>query len=266
MHMARMVAAMKPATSISKVCRVLGEFRQKPSLGVTDLARRTNLLPSDVHRILTSLKLCGFVEQNPHTKTYRLGVGLMKLGLAAFQRNELRDAARPLLARLSEEVDATAHLAIFDPQEFDIFLADQVDSKAEVPFKANFGATAAAHCTALGKAIMANIDHDQALRYLEQKGTPRTAPNTITQLTVLEEELRRTHTQGYSLDLEESAGGACCVGAAVRDWTGTAIGAISISMPSQRFYRAQPTAFVSAVRAAATEISHLVGYQHSVRT
>jgi DNA-binding IclR family transcriptional regulator len=228
---------------------------------VTELARRTGLLPSDVHRILSSLKCCGFVEQNPQTKTYRLGVGLMKLGLAAFQRNGLREAARPLLLKLSEEVEATAHLAIFDPQEFDIFLADQFDTLAEMPFKANFGATAAAHCTALGKAIMANIDHDLALRYLEQKGTPKSAPNTITQLNLLEDELRKTHTQGYSLDMEESAGGACCVGAAIRDWTGETVGAISVSMPSQRFYRAQPAALASAVRATAIELSHMVGYQ-----
>jgi DNA-binding IclR family transcriptional regulator len=227
---------------------------------VTDLARRTGLLPSDVHRILASLKFCGFVEQNPQTKTYRLGVGLMKLGLAAFQRNELREAARPLLLRLSDEVEATAHLAIFDPQEFDIFLADQFDTSAEITFKANFGATAAAHCTALGKAIMANIDHDVALRYLEQKGTPRTAPNTITQLVLLEAELRQTQSQGYSLDREESAGGACCVGAAIRDWTGETVGAISVSMPAQRYYRAQTAALAAAVRSTAAELSQLVGY------
>ena len=251
---------MKPATTISKVCRVLAEFRQRPSLGVTDLARRTGLLPSDVHRILSSLKYCGFVEQNPQTKTYRLGVGLMKLGLAAFQRNELREAARPLLLRLSGEVEATAHLAIFDPREFDIFLADQFDTSAGIPFKANFGVTAAAHCTALGKAIMANIDHELALRYLERKGTPKSAPNTITQLALLETELRKTHSQGYSLDLEESARGACCVGAAIQDWTGATVGAISVSMPSQRYYRAQPAALASAVRNTAMELSQLVGY------
>ena len=98
---------MTPATTIGKVCRVLGEFRQRPSLGVTDLAQRTGQPPSDVHRILAPLKFCGFVERNPRTKTYRLGVGLMKPGLAAFQRNEPREAARPLVPRLSEEVEAT---------------------------------------------------------------------------------------------------------------------------------------------------------------
>jgi DNA-binding IclR family transcriptional regulator len=46
---------MKRATTITKVCRVPGEFRSRSSLGVADLARRTNLLPSDVHRILCQL-------------------------------------------------------------------------------------------------------------------------------------------------------------------------------------------------------------------
>lgn len=251
---------MKPATTISKVCQVLGEFRRRPCLGVTEMARRTGLLPSDVHRILSSLKFCGFVEQNLQTKTYRLGVGLMKLGLAAFQRNELREAARPLLLHLSEELQATAHLAIFDPQEFDIFLADQVDTSAETALKANFGASPAAHCTALGKAIMANIDHGVALRYLETTGTPRSAPNTITHLGSLETELKKTASQGYSLDLEESATGACCVGAALRDWTGATVGAISISMPSDRYYRATAGVLPSAVSATAWELSRMVGY------
>ena len=83
-------------------------------MGVTELARRVDLLPSDVHRILNSLATYGFIEQNPVNKTYRLGIGVMKLGLATFQRNELREAARSVLQRLSEEADATAHLAIFD--------------------------------------------------------------------------------------------------------------------------------------------------------
>ena len=87
----------------------------------------------------------------------------MKLGLTVFQRNELREAARSLLQRLSEEMDATAHMAIFDARELDIFLAEQVDSTGEVPFKSKYGATASPHSTALGKAIAANLDRQVAL-------------------------------------------------------------------------------------------------------
>lgn len=252
---------MKPSTTISKVCRVLTEFRNRPSMGVTDLARRTDLLPSDVHRILSSLKSYGFVEQNLETKTYRLGVGLMKLGLAVFQRNELREAARPLLLRLSEETEASAHLAIFDRRELDIFLAEQIDHAAEVPFKAKFGAPTGAHCTALGKAIMASLDHEMVSQYLQKNGMRRSTPHTITQLAEFEAALAKTRQQGYGLDLEEYADGACCLGAPIRDWSGSTVGAISISMAAQRFYRLQEPEIASVVKTAAFQVSLAIGYQ-----
>ena len=72
---------MKPATTIIKVCRVHEEFGSRPSTGVSNLARRTDLLPSDVHQTLTSLQYCGYIDQDPETKRYRLGCGLLKLGL-----------------------------------------------------------------------------------------------------------------------------------------------------------------------------------------
>src|SRR3954451_11965313 len=92
---------MKPATTITKVCRVLEEVRSRPSIGVSDLASRTALLPSDVHRILTSLQYCGYIDQDPETKRYRLGCGLLKLGLIAGERMQLREAGRPIIPPVS---------------------------------------------------------------------------------------------------------------------------------------------------------------------
>src|SRR5260370_6894343 len=97
-------AALKPARTVTKVCRIIGEFRDRKSLGVTDLARRTTLLPSDVHRILASLRANGYVDQDPETKKYRLGFGLMRLGLTAFQRSELRENAQPPLVPLLKKI------------------------------------------------------------------------------------------------------------------------------------------------------------------
>ena len=237
---------------------MLAAFRHHPNMGVTDLARRTGLLPSDVHRILSSLRPYGFVEQNPQNRTYRLGVGLMKLGLTAFQRHELREAARPLLQRLSEELDATAHLAILDLRELDIFLAEQIDYSREVPFQAKFGASAAAHCTALGKAIIASIPWDIASTFLEKHGMLRVAPNTITEVSSLKSDLRRSAGRGYGLDIEESAKGACCVGAPIRGGDGEVVGAISISMRSSRYHRLPEQSIATPVQAAARQLSAVI--------
>ena len=250
---------MKPATTVSKICRILAEFRSRPSMGVTELARRADLLPSDVHRILNSLGSYGMIEQNPSNKTYRLGIGMMKLGLAALQRNELREASRSLLQRLSEEMEATAHMAIFDARELDIFLAEQVDSSGEIPFKPRYGATASPHSTALGKAIAANLDRQMALDLIRKTGLPRLTAQTITQLSQLEAELARTCRQGYGLDLEESAEGACCIGAPVRDSSGAVVAAVSISMPASRFYRFPEPQLASLVKNTAAELSFATG-------
>lgn len=252
---------MKPATTVSKVCRVLAEFRTRPSMGVTELARRANLLPSDAHRILTSLASYGFIEQNPENRTYRLGMGLMKLGLAVFQRNELREAARTLLQRLSQEIDATAHLAIFDGRELETFLTDQMDAAGEVPFKPRYGAMAPPHCSALGKVIAASLDRNVALEWVRKNGMARMTPHTITSLPDLEREWDRISARGYGLDLEETADGACCIGAPVRDWSGAAVAAISVSMPAARFAAFPETQLACLVKRAAAELSSAAGHR-----
>jgi IclR family transcriptional regulator, KDG regulon repressor len=223
-------------------------------MGVTELARRADLLPSDVHRILNSLVSYGIIEQNRSNKTYRLGIGMMKLGLAALQRNELREASRSPLQRMSEEMEATAHMAIFDARELDIFLAEQIDSSGEIPFKPRYGATASPHSTALGKAIAANLDRQMASDLIRKTGLPRLTAQTITQLSHLEAELARTFRQGYSVDLEESAEGACCIGAPVRDCSGAVVAAVSISMPANRFYRFPETQLAALVKNTAALI------------
>lgn len=252
--------AMKPATTVIKVCKILAEFRERPSMGVTELATRTNLLPSDVHRILNSLVSFGFIEKNSQNKTYRLGMGLMRIGLTLFQRNELRAAAHPLLQRLSEQMETTAHIALFDVRELDIFLVDQVDRSARTPFKPRFGASAGLHSTALGKAILANIDRATAHQMLNKMGMPKATGQTITDLNQFEAELDRTYRQGYGLDLEESAEGGCCLGVPIRDWTGSAVGAISISMPADRFYRESSRQLAMPVKDVAAHLSTVVGF------
>ncbi len=69
------------ATTVTKVCRILTEFKGRSSLGVTQIADpdRTGLLPSDVHRLLSSLQVYGYIEQNPHTRRYSIGAELLNL-------------------------------------------------------------------------------------------------------------------------------------------------------------------------------------------
>jgi DNA-binding IclR family transcriptional regulator len=252
---------MKPATTITKVCRVLEEFRSRPSMGVTDLARRTNLLPSDIHRILTSLHYCGYIDQDPQTKRYRLGCALFKLGLTACQRMGLREAGKPLLKRISEELDATTHMAMFDRRELEVFLAEQIDYPGEAFIKSRLGSPTGPHCTALGKTIMACMDRQTTLRAVKKSGMPRLTPHTITDVATLESEFAKIRDQGYGIDQEESVKGACCIGAPVRDHTGAVVASISASLMTGHFFRWNESRLASVIISAAAELSAAIGYE-----
>src|SRR5580700_2310400 len=93
---------MKSATTVTKICRIIDELGTRKWLGISDLSRRTALLPSDVHRLLTSLRRSGYVDQDAETKKYQLGVQLLRIGLEACQQNELYERAYPKLVELSQ--------------------------------------------------------------------------------------------------------------------------------------------------------------------
>jgi DNA-binding IclR family transcriptional regulator len=254
---------MKPATTVTKVCRILAEFRNRPSLAITDLARRTELLPSDVHRILAALKQFGYVEQDSETRRYRVGSGLLRLGLTAFQQNVLHSNGGPILLRLSKRLEAATHLAMFDQRECEVFLIDQVNLADKPLFEVRLGATENVHASALGKTIMAGLDRETILRTLEQRGLKRSTGRTITTLEALEAEFQLIRQRGYALDREECVEGACCIASAVRDCMGVVIGAISASMDAERFYSLNQARLASQITAAATELSSALGYETS---
>jgi DNA-binding IclR family transcriptional regulator len=251
---------MKPATTVTKVCRILGEFKQRPSLGVTDLAHRLDLLPSDVHRILNSLQIYGYVEQNPATKRYQLGAGLLRLGLTTFQRNVLQEKGRGVLVRLADLLYAPTHLAMLDIGECEVFLVDQVELSDTAIFKARPGATAAVHSTALGKAILAGMDAQTFERALARSGLCRSTGRTITTVLALQKELQLVRARGFAIDWEESVEGACCIGFPVRNCLGAVIGAIGASMDARRFRGLNLNRLAGQVDAAAAELSNELGY------
>jgi DNA-binding IclR family transcriptional regulator len=252
---------MKPATSIAKVCRLLDAFRSRGSMGVVELSQHTDLVPSDVHRILKSLEAFGYVEQDAQSKKYHLGLELLRLGHVVLRRLELRTAARPLLCQLSEQAEATANLAIFHAHELDIIFVEQIDSPAEVQIKLRIGSHVNPHATSVGKVLCAYMDPETCRKVLEKDGMGRKTSKTITDRAGLEQEFERVRERGYALDLEEAVEGACCAAAPIRDHRGEVIAAVSVSMMATRFLRWRERQVAAMVKSTAARISVALGYQ-----
>jgi IclR family KDG regulon transcriptional repressor len=250
LQVARDVVAMKSATTVIKVCRIIDELATRQWLGVSDLSRRTTLLPSDVHRILTSLKLSGYVHQDVETKKYQIGTQLLRIGLEACQRNVVYARVYPTLVELSQQLKATTHLAAFDHQELHVFLIADVNGPAEDKLRELLGSETPLHCSALGKVILSTRERGSAASALKQRGMTRYTRRTITDPAALEKQLEEIRFQGYAVDREECYEGVCCLACPVIDWTGEVVGSISTSMPTSRFLAQDEHLIATSLKAA----------------
>jgi DNA-binding IclR family transcriptional regulator len=237
---------------ISRVAEILRALNgEHLGLSPSELAGRVNLARSTVHRIVSALESEGLLAAVKPGR-YRLGPELIRL--AASERGELRLIVRPFLERLSAEVNETVDLAVLIQDH--VSFIDQVAAPHRLRAVSTVGATFPAHCTANGKALLAELSDDH-LNALIPARLPQLTPNTKGTRAELMAELREIRRAGVAFDDQEHTLGISAVGATISDQFG-AVAAVTIPLPSQR-YEGNEDALVGALRSACDRINETLG-------
>jgi IclR family KDG regulon transcriptional repressor len=248
--------------TVSNALRVLEAFGDEEELGVTELARRLGLHKNNVFRLLATLEEKGYVDQTPRTDRYRLGVRCLELGRSYSRNHALPRLARPVLEDLSRATGETAHLGTLS--DFEVVHLDGEPSERIVTTGLRVGRRLQAHCTALGKVLLATAEPGVWERFAEARlrgGTlaAQTAA-TITDWDKFFDHLQAVASQGFATDLEETSEGLCCAAAPVVDAPGRCVAALSISAPMFRVGEDVLVAeYVPQVMAAAALLSQRLG-------
>jgi IclR family KDG regulon transcriptional repressor len=250
---------MNQVRSVRRAVRILEAFREGPSLTVTELARTLKLPKSSVYELVCTLAAEGLVKKEDHSSRYRLGLRLVELARAANHDLEVRQVARPLMEKLRDQFNETVQLTVLDGGE--ILYVDGCESSRQLRTFFQSGDRAPLHCTALGKAILANLPPGEKERYLRRKGLRAFTPGTLTDPAALRRELDRTAARGYSVDDMEHEEDVRCVGAPIRDREGRAFASISVSGPAHRLMPDRDAEIARRVMAVAVQISRRLGYQ-----
>ncbi len=251
---------VKSLVKALNILEVLADGEQ-PSYSLTELSRRLRLHVSTVHRLLVNLTREGFVEQDPLNGAYRLGYGVMRMGLKVLSRLDFRQVAAPLLRRLNEQTQETVHLAILQGQH--ALSIDNYGSPQPVSLDAPLGSVLPLYCTGVGKAILAHQDDAFLKALAESPGLVRRTPHTFTSLPQLRKELARVREEGYAVDNEEVVEGLRCVGAPLFEHSGLVRAAFSVAGPAMRITAARLPGIVRLVCETSREISHRLGYSPS---
>jgi DNA-binding IclR family transcriptional regulator len=227
--------------------------------GLAELCTALKLHKSTVHRLMMVLEQHRLVVKNPETGRYRLGLKLFELGSKAIEGLDLRGRARPYLDRLQEKFGETVFFCILD--EGQVFYVEKVESKASVRTACTVGSRAPAYCTAVGKAMLAELPEAEVTAIVRRWGLKPVTAKTITKASALKTELKAVRARGYAIDDEEKEEGLRCVGAAVRSHSGMPVAAMSISGPAFRMTRERVPEVGRALTEAASELSAELGYQ-----
>lgn len=200
---------------------------ERPSLSLSQIVELLQLNKSTAYRVLSTLECVGYLEQDKTTRHYRPGLKVLQLGFTAIHTLELRQIARPYLEKLSQELGETVSLAALDG--FRTIYVDRIRNQSIVGVVLGVGSSLPAHCTALGKILLADLPADELNHLLGAHELNAYTPKTLTTKKSLVAELQKIRAQGYAIDDEELASALRAAAAPVRDLSKRTIAAVNVT-------------------------------------
>lgn len=244
--------------SVERAAAILRTFTDADSeLGVTTISDRLGLHKSTVSRLLSTLQHEGFVEQDPETGKYRLGLGLITLAGAVLEQMDLRRVAQPYLNALSESTQETVNISVLDGSE--CVNIERIASPKPIRYVGWIGRRTPLHCTSTGKVLLAYLTPEERDQILPDT-LPRHTDKTITDRAVLERTLEQVRQQGYATAHGELEEGLSAAAAPIRDHTGRVVATVSISGPTYRIGPGRIEKYVALLGETAHKISVHVGW------
>lgn len=208
---------------------LLLEVLAKSANGLTlsQLARQLELPKSSLHCLLLTFERAGYLYREEQTGRFRFGLKLHGLASLAITGIPLRRVATPFLHALAQRTRMTTHMAILEQGE--AVLVEKVEPLGMPRLATWVGKRMDLHCTALGKALIADLAEEDLDRLLQRQTLLRHNENTIVSPRKLKENLAHVRRQGFSLDDEEEEIGSRCIGAPIHGMGGRVEAAISIA-------------------------------------
>lgn len=237
---------------VARTFKILEAFTEHDdTVGLAELTRRTGLPKSTVYRIASNLVRTGILSREHGD--FRLSMNLYELGALVPAQRRLRQICIPFMEELHQKSREIVHLGVLSGP--DVLYIVKVAGHNQMPLPTRDGGRMPAHCTALGKAMLA-FSPPAAVADVLAGGLPATTRYTIRTPQAFLDALAKVVEEGVAYDREEAVIGSTCVAAPIIDKRKRVRAAISVSGPTSRF---EPETMARPVKQSASTISRLLG-------
>ncbi len=219
--------------TVQNVGRVLDLYDQEHvDRGPTEVAQLLGMGRSKVQVLMASMAEVGLLRRTPRGR-YTIGWRALQLERLITGHAPFRPIARAMALRLARDSGEVVHVAALDAGR--VVYVDRIEGAraAEIPVS-SVGAVLPAHCSGVGKTLLAHLPPSEIDLVLDTHGLPRFTDATICDRDALYAELHRIRRDGVAFDREEVQAGLACVAAPIVGADGDVVAAMSISSPVDR--------------------------------
>jgi IclR family KDG regulon transcriptional repressor len=224
---------------IEELCKANGE------VGVTELSKRLRLHKNNVFRLLATLELRGYVDQNKETEDYRLGVKALQMGQSYLSQSTLVGRGTPILRELADATGETVSLVTL--QGGNVQFPISIESKRPVKVAPRVAVSFPAKLNAAGRLLTAQLSDAVLAEVL--------AANTV-QDAAIKTQLAELRNSGQIVDRGAIEADVVSICRVVRGNNGEVVGAIEVLAPQ---YRAKIDALLPKIEEAANQLSMALG-------
>jgi len=224
---------------------------------LSDLAVRTGLSTSTVHRLLATLESRRFVQFDRTGSKWHVGARSFTVGATFARRRNFSAQAVPYLRKLRDLTRETANLAVVD-DEFIVVLT-RMESREIMRSLTKVGGRVAMVASGVGKAVLATYSDEDVNAIIRHHGMPRLTEKSIVRPGDLFRELAKVRRQGYAIDDEEACMGLRCIAAVVYNDCSEPLAAISVSGMTSRITDDRLATLGETVREVAAELTLALG-------
>ncbi|MGA9010075.1 MAG: IclR family transcriptional regulator, partial [Xanthobacteraceae bacterium] len=240
--------------SLGRAFGILEEVaRHRDGIGLADLSRLVGLHNSTTFHLAKTMAALGYVRQEKDTKRYRIGRPLFALAASALDEIEMISVATPVLEELARQTGECSHFAVRMGDA--IVVIARTSGPGAFQLADRVGVVRPAHCTALGKAILAALPPDQLAGLLKRTGLKPSTEKSITEISVLLREIEEIKRTAIAFDDGEFNLEVRCIAAPVKNFTGKVIGALGVSGPVWRLSNQAVKSRARIVQEAAARLS-----------
>jgi DNA-binding IclR family transcriptional regulator len=249
-----------PSVAVERALAMLEAVAQEAEgLSNAEISRKLEIPKSSASYILRTLEKQGYLNRNPETGKYRVGLKVLSLSRGALTGIDVREVALPIMRHLMEKTNLTCHLAILDGP--DAVYIEKVEPTGFIRMDTWVGRRMRVHATSVGKALVAYIPQERLEKILAERGMEKRTPKTITSVTRLLKDLEKVREHGYAVDDEENNMGARCVGAPIFNQDGRIEASVGLSGTTNQVNPHTMPRILEHLKDAARHVSMQLGYR-----